>query len=224
MRKVGADFDLDAEAFRFFDLREGKVAGIEARVARVTFTGELSFEINVPARHGLAMWETLIEAGKEWDITPVGSEASMVLRLEKGFLIMGAESDGMTNPYDAAHGWVVNENKGDFIGKRSLVRDRTIGDERKQLVGLLPEDAAFVPPDGSPIVEGGGNGAAPVMVGHVTAGAYSPNLDRSIALALILNGASRKGETVTISHAGGTGKAVVTEPIFIDPKGERMRS
>jgi len=223
MRKVGTDFDLAPEAFKFFDFRHGKVGGYAARVARVTYTGELSFEVNVPARHGRAMWELLMKAGGEWDITPVGSETSNVLRIEKGFLLMRVEGDGMANPYDVGHGWVINEKKADFVGKRSLQRDRNVGDPRRELVGLLTDDPNFVPPDGSPIVEVGATGKK-IMIGHVTAATYSPNVERAIALALLRGGHQRKGETVTIAAGAREARARVTEPIFIDPDGERMRS
>ncbi len=221
---VGTDIEFDPQSFKFLDIREGTVGGFPARLMRATFTGELSFEVAVPARHGAAMWEALMEAGREWDITPVGGEANGILRLEKGFIMPGAEGDGTTNVFDAAHGWMFHQKKKDFIGKRSVERDLKLGGPRKQLVGLLMEDPSFVPPDGSPIVEGGENGAQVVMVGHVTAGTFSPNLERSLALALLFEGHDRKGESVTISLADRTETAVVTDPIFIDPKGERMRS
>ncbi len=224
LTRVGTDIDLDPESFKFMDIREGTVGGMPARILRVTYTGELSFEVNVPSRYGRAMWEAIMEAGKEWDIAPVGGEANGILRIEKGFIAPGAEGDGTTNLFDAAHGWAFHQKKKDFYGKRSVDRDRRIGGSRKELVGLLPEDTSFVPPDGSPIVEGGENGATPVMVGHVTAGTFSPNLERSLTLALLLEGHSRKGEKVTISLADRTAQAVVTDPIFIDPQGERMRS
>jgi sarcosine oxidase subunit alpha len=179
--------------------------------------------VNVPARHGQAVWKAIMEAGREWGITPVGGEANGILRVEKGFIAPGVEGDGTTNLFDAAHGWAFHQKKKDFIGKRSVDRDRRIGGPRKELVGLLPDDSTFVPPDGSPIIEGGTNGAAPVMVGHVTAGTFSPNLERSLTLALLMEGHSRKGEKVTISLADRTAVATVTDPIFIDPSGERMR-
>jgi len=222
--KLGTDIDLNPETFKFMGVAEGKIGGFSTRIMRATYTGELSFEVNVPSRYGQAMWEAIMEAGKEWDITPVGGEANGILRVEKGFIAPGAEGDGTTNLFDAAHGWAFHQKKKDFIGKRSVDRDRRIGGPRKQLVGLLPEDSTFVPPDGSPIIEGGTNGGAPVMIGHVTAGTFSPNLERSLTLALLMEGHNRKGEKVTISLADRTALATVTDPIFIDPSGERMRS
>jgi sarcosine oxidase subunit alpha len=222
--RVGTDIDITNESFKFLDIREGTVGGFPARLMRATFTGELSFEVAVPSRHGLAMWEALMEAGSEWDITPVGGEANGILRLEKGFIMPGAEGDGTTNVFDAAHGWMFHQKKKDFIGKRSVDRDRKLGGPRKQLVGLLMEDPSFVPPDGSPIIEGETDAGQPIMVGHITAGTFSPNLERSLALALLFQGRDRKGESVTISLADRTEQATVTDPIFIDPRGERMRS
>ena len=136
-------------------MRETTVAGVPARVARAGYTGELSFEVNVAARHGVPVWESLAEAGEPFGLTLVGSEASMVMRCEKGFVSAGFEGDGIVNPFDAGCAWAVDMAKGDFIGRRSLVRDLDAGGVRPNVVGLLPEDPAFVPPDGTPLVPAG---------------------------------------------------------------------
>ena len=224
MAEAGTDIDLGREAFPFMAIRTGKVGGFDARVARVGYTGELSFEVNVRARDGLAMWEALMEAGKKYDITPVGSETSLLLRLEKGFIAAWAEGDGYANLYDAGMDRVIDNTKPDFIGKRALEHARTSGGDRPHIVGLVPEDRHFVPPDGAPLVEPGETDEGKKMIGHVSAGGYSPNLGYAIALAQLKNGRDRVGETVTISSAGRTALAQVTEPVFIDPAGERMRS
>ncbi len=221
---TGTDIDLDREAFPFMAIRSGKVGGFAARVARVSYTGELSFEINVRARDGLAMWEALMEAGGKCDITPVGSETSLLLRLEKGFIAAWAEGDGYANLHDAGMDWVIDTSKQDFIGKRSLEEARKSGGVRPHIVGLVPEDPEFVPPDGSPIIDPDEADEAKKMLGHVTAGGYSPNLGHAIALAQLQNGRERTDATVTISTVGRTVRARVTEPVFIDPAGERMRS
>ena len=222
--KAGTDIDLDKQAFPFMAIRTGRVAGFAARVARVSYTGELSFEINVRARDGLAMWEALMEAGREYDITPVGSETSLLLRLEKGFIAAWAEGDGYANLYDAGMGWVADNGKQDFIGKRALEQARDSGGVRPHIVGLVPEDPEFVPPDGAPLIKPDEADEAKKMIGHVTAGGYSPNLGHAIALAQLQNGRERTGSKVTISTVKKTMAARVTEPVFIDPAGERMRS
>lgn len=224
LAETGTDIDLGKEAFPFMAIRAGKVGGFAARVARVSYTGELSFEVNVRARDGLAMWEAVMEAGKKYDITPVGSETSLLLRLEKGFIAAWAEGDGYANLYDAGMDRVIDNTKPDFIGKRALEHARTSGGDRPHIVGLVPEDRNFVPPDGAPLVEPGETDEAKKMLGHVTAGGYSPNLGHAIALAQLKNGRDRLGETVTISTAGRNVLAEVTGSVFIDPAGQRMRS
>ena len=114
--KTGTDIELGNQVFPFMAIRTGRVGGFDARVARVSYTGELSFEINVRARDGLAVWEALMVAGKEFDITPVGSETSLLLRLEKGFIVAWAEGDGYASLHDAGMAWIIGKNKEDFIG------------------------------------------------------------------------------------------------------------
>ena len=220
---AGTDIDLGNQALPFMAIRMGQVAGIPARLARVGYTGESSFEVNVAASQGLALWEALVKAGAEFDITPVGSEASMVMRCEKGFVAAGFEGDGIVNPYDAGLGWAVDESKDDFIGKRSLQRDRNVGGIRPSVVGLLPENVSFVPPDGTPLVDGTLPDGMPNVVGYVTQGCYSPNLERSIALAVVDDGRERMGDVITASAKMGRGDVKIVAPCFVDPKGTRMR-
>ena len=224
LTETGTDIDLGKEAFPFMAIRTGKLGGFAARVARVSYTGELSFEVNVRARDGLAMWEALMDAGKKYDITPVGSETSLLLRLEKGFIAAWAEGDGYANLYDAGMDRVIDNTKPDFIGKHALEHARTSGGDRPHVVGLVPEDPEFVPPDGAPIIDPDETDEAKKMLGHVTAGGYSPNLGHAIALAQLQNGRELTGDTITISTVARTARARVTEPVFIDPAGERMRS
>ena len=165
-----------------------------------------------------------MEAGREYGITPVGSETSLLLRLEKGFIAAWAEGDGYANLHDAGMGWVIDDTKQDFIGKRALEETRKSGGVRPHIVGLVPEDPGFVPPDGAPIIDPDETDEAKKMIGHVTAGGYSPNLGHAIALAQLQNGRERTGDTITISTVARTVRARVTEPVFIDPAGERMRS
>ena len=228
MRSISTDIDLSPEAFRFLDTRYCKVAGIDARISRVTYTGELSFEIVVATRHGRDLWDALLVAGKDFDITPVGSDTSMLLRTEKAFVSAGLEGDGYANIYDVGMGWVVSKHKGDFIGKRSTTRDLNTDGARPEVVGLLPDDTSFVPPKGAPIIEfqnlDSSGEPEREMIGMVTIGFHSPNLKRSIALAQLANGRSRTNETVTLYTKEREVSAKVCNPVFIDPNGVRMRS
>ena len=215
------DIELGNEAFPFMSMREGTVAGIAARVFRISFTGELSYEINVPRRHGLALWQALMTAGQKYDICPYGTEAMHVLRAEKGFIIVGQETDGTVTPSDLAMAWIVSKTKPDFIGKRALARRDIVSGDRKQLIGLLTEDPSEVLPEGAHIVEAVLPDPPMAMLGHVTSSYYSPNRERSIAMALVKGGKQRLGETLTIALQGKTVRALVTEPKFFDLDGER---
>ncbi|MFO1061922.1 MAG: glycine cleavage T C-terminal barrel domain-containing protein [Dongiaceae bacterium] len=220
--ELTADIDLDPQLFPFMAVREGHVAGIPARVFRISFTGELSFEINVPASYGLALWQALMAAGEKYGITPYGTEAMHVLRAEKGYIIVGQETDGTITPGDLGMDWIVSKQKPDFLGKRSLLRADTARADRKHLVGLLTENPSEVLPEGGQIVAELRPQPPMTMLGYVTSSYYSPNLGRSIALALVKNGRARMGDTVHVPLAGRTISAKVTEPRFIDPEGARL--
>ncbi len=210
------DQPLDDESFPFMSMQEFSVAGIPARVFRISFTGDLAFEINVKARYGLALWQALMEAGNEFDICPYGTETMHVLRAEKGFVIVGQDTDGTVTPMDLGMDWIVSKAKGDFLGRRSFTRTDTIRQGRKQLVGLLTEDPNFVLQEGAHVVEELKDKPPMKMLGHVTSSYMSPNVGRSIAMALIKDGFNRKGQTLTISLMdGGNQKVTVTEPVFL---------
>jgi sarcosine oxidase subunit alpha len=213
---------LDPQSFRHMSMQGGMVAGISARVLRVSFTGEVGFEINVPSRYGRALWDALMMAGKPHDITPYGTEAMHVLRAEKGFFIAGQESDGTVTPIDLGMDWIVNWTKGDFIGRRSLSRSDTAHSDRKQLVGLFTSDPKIVLDEGAQIVAIVKNKPPMEMIGHVTSSYYSPNLGRSIGLAMIHGGRDRMGETLHVPMPDETIEVTVTEPVFFDPGGERL--
>ena len=219
--EVGAN--LAPDAFPFMTMRETTVAGAPARVARAGYTGELSFEVNVPARYGAHVWESLAQAGEPFGLTFVGSEASMVMRCEKGFVSAGFEGDGIVNPFDAGCGWAVDMDKGDFIGRRSLVRDRNVGGVRPNVVGLLPEDPSFVPPDGTPLVPAGAPARSPPVIGYVSQACHSPNVGRAIALAVLDDGRRLIDERVDIAAIDRRAPALVTRPCFVDRAGGRMR-
>ena len=222
LASVAPDMTLKGDAFPHMSMQEGEVAGVPARVLRVSFTGEVGFEINVPARYGRAVWDALIEAGTPIGITPYGTEAMHVLRAEKGFFIAGQESDGTVTPIDLGMSWIVNWTKGDFIGRRALTRSDTAREDRKQLVGLLTVDPEAVLDEGAQIVKHVLDAPPMEMIGHVTSSYYSPNLGRSIALAMIRSGRDRMGEKLYAPMSDGTIEVTVTEPIFFDAEGARL--
>jgi sarcosine oxidase subunit alpha len=215
---LGTDIDLDPAAFPFMTFRDGTVAGIPARVARVSFTGELSYEILVDARRGLELWERAIDGRDPSGVTPYGTEAMHILRGEKGFVIVGQDTDGTVTPHDLGMGWIVRKDDSDFIGRRSLRRPDTVRPDRKQLVGLLPEAQL---PEGTQLVDED-TGTIPMrMIGHVTSSYLSPTLGRPIALAMVERGRERHGETVSAPLPGGTISADVVPPVFYDPEGTK---
>ncbi len=218
-----ADIDLDPKKFPFMSWRDGTVGGIPARVYRISFTGELSYEINVPASAGLALWTDIMNAGEKYGITPFGTETMHVLRAEKGFIIVGQETDGTVTPIDLGMDWIVSKKKPDFIGKRSLSRADTIREDRKQLIGLLTTDGQEVLPEGGQIVARTRPEPPMDMIGHVTSSYWSAALGHSIALALVENGRGRKGDTVYVPlEDGKTVAAEIVDPVFYDPEGSRL--
>jgi len=217
------DIDLSAEAFPFMTFRKGTVAGIPARVFRISFTGDLSYEINVPASYGAALWQAVMTAGEKYAITPYGTEAMHVLRAEKGFIIVGQETDGSVTPFDLGMDWVVSRTK-DFVGRRSLYRSDMDKPDRKQLVGLLTDQPDAVLPEGAQLVEKVENKPVMTMLGHVTSSYHSPNVGRSIAMALIKGGRARMGEKLYAPLADGKVlTCTVTDTVFFDKEGERSR-
>ncbi|RMD63054.1 MAG: sarcosine oxidase subunit alpha, partial [Alphaproteobacteria bacterium] len=223
LAELSDDIDLSPEALPHMALTHGTVAGIPARVFRVSFTGEMSYEINVPASAGLALWQAVMTAGAKYAITPYGTEAMHVLRAEKGFIIVGQETDGSVTPLDLGMEWILSKKKKDFIGRRGLRRPDLLKPDRKQLVGLLTSNPDEVLPEGAQLVERAPGKPPLPMVGHVTSSYYSPNVGRSIALALVKGGRARKGETLHAPLAAGrTITCTVTEPVFYDPEGTRL--
>ena len=196
--------------------REGTVAGIKARIFRISFTGELSFEINVPRSYGLSLWQKLLDVGKKYEICPYGTEAMHVLRAEKGFIIVGQETDGTVTPVDLGMDWIISKTKADFIGKRALSRRDIIKADRKQLVGLLTDNATDILPEGSQIVEEVLPKPPMSMIGHVTSSYFSPNCGRPIAMALIKSGRDRMGQTVYIPLKNKSIAATITSVNFLD--------
>ena len=214
--------DLSAEAFPHMAIREGHICGVPTRLFRVSFTGELGFEINVPSAYGQAVWERLMDAGSPYGITAYGTEAMHVLRAEKGFIIVGQDTDGTVTPFDAGLGWAVGKKKPDFVGKRSLDRPDIVAPGRKQLVGLLTTDPKLVLEEGAQIVADPDQPIPMTMIGHVTSAYWSEALGRSIAFALVAGGQGRMGEILHIPMSTATHRAVVTGMTFYDPDGVRL--
>jgi sarcosine oxidase subunit alpha len=224
LAELTEEIDASPEAFPHMSMRAGGVRGVPARVFRISFTGELGFEIQVPAGHGLAVWEACIEAGVRYGITPYGTEAMHVLRAEKGYIIAGQDTDGTVTPHDLGMDWIVSQAKPDFIGKRSLGRADMQKPGRKQLVGLLPELAGEVLEEGAQIVADPHQPIPMTMLGHVTSSYMSPNLGRGFALALLKDGRARIGERLYVPMLERTLAVTVTEPVFFDKAGERLRA
>jgi len=222
---VGAvcdDIDLSPGAFPFMSFREGTVAGVPARVFRISFSGELGYEVNVPANYGRHVWEAVMEAGKPYDITPYGTETMHVLRAEKGFIIVGQDTDGSVTPVDLGMDWILAKHK-DFIGKRSLQRSDMLREDRKQLVGLLTENPREVLPEGAQLVAHVSDERPLPMMGHVTSSYYSAALGRAIALAMVQGGRARLGERVhSPLRDGRVMRAEIVKPVFYDPEGARQ--
>jgi sarcosine oxidase, subunit alpha len=227
LEAAGTDVDVARAAFPFMTWRDGEVAGVPARLARVSFSGELAFEVHVAGWHGRHVWEALLQAGEPFGITPYGTETMDVLRAEKGFVMVGQDTDGTVTPDDLGMSWIVNLRKGDFVGRRSLLRADLRRPDRRQLVGLLPDDPGVLLQEGAQVVAAEHASAAPPvpMLGHVTSSYDSAALGRTFALALVARGRERLGATVVArTYDGGAHHAVpatVTEPVFYDPQGAR---
>ena len=225
-RKLIAPFveaiDLSPDSFPHMAVREGTICGVETRLFRVSFSGELGFEINVPAHYGRAVWETLFEAGQQYDICPYGTETMHVLRAEKGFIIVGQDTDGTVTPHDAGMSWAVAKKKRDFVGMRSLARPDLLAKQRKQLIGLLTDDPNVVLEEGAQIVADPNEPIPMDMLGHVTSSYWSESLGRSVAMALVRDGFNLMNQTLHIPMPGQTHTVKVVKPVFYDPKGERL--
>jgi len=218
------DIDLSSDTFKFMDWREGTVAGVPARVFRISFTGELSYEINVQANYGMHIWEKLFEHGAKYDLTPYGTETMHILRAEKGFIIAGQDTDGTVTPHDLGMSWCVGATKPfSFVGKRGLQREDNLDKNRKQLVGLKTRDPKVVLPEGAQAVADPKQPIPMTMLGHVSSSYWSANLGRSIAMGFIRGGLERMGDIVYYPLTDGRViEAEICSPVFLDPKGERQ--
>jgi len=214
------EVDLSANAFPHMSVLDGEIDGIPFRLMRVSFTGEMSFELSVPANYASDAWRELLETGKPFNITPLGMEALDVLRTEKGFLEVGVDTDISTSPLDVGWAVPISRKAADFIGKRSLSRSNDIRTDRLQLVGLKPRENHRFIPVGSHIVCRNTLKAE----GHVTSSCISPTLDQSIAIAMLKSGQTRLGETIIIDVDQQHFDAEVVPLGFYDPKGEHINA
>ena len=224
VEKIVKNINFSDQHFPHMSYKEGNIDNIKCRVMRISFTGELSYEINIQANYGQAVWEKCMQAGKEFNITPYGTEAMHLLRAEKGFVIVGQETDGTVTPGDLQMDWIVSKKKYDFIGKRSLYRSDTMKEGRKQMVGLLTKNPNEVLEEGAQIVAKVKKNPPMEMLGHVTSSYFSPNLKKSIALAIIKNGKNLKGKKLYVPMKNKIIEVTVSDTIFLDKEGSRLNA
>lgn len=224
LAKLDTTIDLDNERFPHMSIQSGFVNGdIPIRVMRASFTGELGYEINIPANYGDALWQNLMAVGAEFAITPYGVESLMILRTEKGYLHIGADTDGTTVPEDIGWGGPIKNKKADFIGRRSLTLQENIKSDRFHYVGIeCPSlSQSDLLQSGAHII--GADEKAPAKSqGYLTSAFYSPNVDQWVGLGLVKGGRDRIGETVGLFHNGSVQAAKIVEPLFFDKKGGRL--
>jgi sarcosine oxidase subunit alpha len=214
--------DLSAAAMPHMSVGRGRICGVPLLLFRVSFTGELGFEVNVPADFGAAVWEALYAAGQRHGMVAYGTETMHVLRAEKGYIIVGQDTDGTVTPDDAGLTWAIGKAKPDFVGKRSLDRASMKTPDRKQLVGLRPRTAGVVLEEGAQVAAQAGQRPPMQLLGHVTSSYASSVLGYPIALALVSGGRARIGQTLYVPMPGGDLAVEVTAPVFYDPTGARL--
>jgi sarcosine oxidase subunit alpha len=214
--------DISAAAWPHMSVGRGRICGIPMLLFRVSFTGELGFEINVPADFGHSVWQAVHAAGQAHGMTEYGTETMHVLRAEKGYIIIGQDTDGTVTPDDAGLTWAIGKNKADFVGKRSLERASMKSATRKQLVGLRTKDPRTILEEGAQVTLSPNQKPPMKLIGHVTSSYASSVLGHSIALAMIAGGRARIGETLYVPMPDGDVAVEVTSSVFYDPQGVRI--
>lgn len=222
LARLEPDFDISSEVFKHMQVREGHVAGVPARVARVSFTGELQYEVSVPSRYAASLLNTLLERGSGLTPRAVGMEAWLRLRLEKGYIHLGSDTNGRTTPLDIGMGGIVAKRKDDFLGKRSLSLAFATSEEREQLVGVEAIDGTLQA--GGRILASGHERTPCPSEGYITSACFSPSLGKSIGLALVVRGNERKGETVSVFSDGSIIRCRLTSPTFYDAENKRLNT
>jgi sarcosine oxidase subunit alpha len=223
MKVICQDVAFESKKFKFMQWRPGIVCGVKARIMRISFSGELAYEINVEANYGRFIWDEVARAGKEWNITPYGTESMHVLRAEKGYIIVGQDTDGSMTPMDVNMNWILAKNKSfSYIGRRSFSISALNSKDRLQLVGLLTKDEQVVLPEGAHIISNKG-----ISIGYVTSSYFSATLGRSIALAQLKGGLSKMSEIVLVKivqEKQGLKEipCEVSSSVFYDVNGKRV--
>jgi sarcosine oxidase subunit alpha len=221
--KVIPDLELSDKEFPHMSFKNAVISNVKCRVMKISFTGEHSYEINIRSSYGKSVWKKCYEAGKEFNITPYGTETMHLLRAEKGYIIAGQDTDGTITPVDLQMDWIISKKKYDFIGKRSLYRSDTIREDRKQLVGLLTDDPKEVLEEGAQIVSE--TNKKPIeMLGHVTSSYFSPNLNKSIALAVIKSGKKLKGQKMFVPMSDKIIGVTISDTVFFDKENKRLNA
>jgi sarcosine oxidase, subunit alpha len=222
LEKLGG-MDVSKDTLAFMEWKDGELAGFPVRAYRISFSGELSYEIAVPANLGRAFWDKLIEAGKEWNVTPYGTEALHIMRAEKGFIMIGDETDGTVIPQDLGLDWAISKKKEDYIGKRAQARSHMTDPRRWKLVGLETLDGSVLRDGAYAVAEGTNENGQRNTQGRVTSTYFSPTLNKGIAMGLVLNGPDRMGDVIEFTSGGDdTVKARIVNPVFFDPEGEKQ--
>ena len=221
LEKLGG-MDVSKEALPFMTYKEGELGGFRARVFRISFSGELSYEVAIPASEGLAFWEACVAAGAEFGLMPYGTEGLHVLRAEKGFIMIGDETDGTVIPQDLGLGWAISKKKADYLGKRAQERSHMADPERWQLVGLETLDGSVLPDGVYAVAEGYNANGQRLVQGRVTSTYFSPTLGKGIAMGLVKHGPARMGEVLDFpGDAGVVHKARIVDQVFYDKAGEK---
>lgn len=222
LEKLGG-MDVSKETLPFMQWAEGTLGGVKARAFRISFSGELSYEIAVPASEGRAFWDMLLKAGEEFGATPYGTEALHVLRAEKGFIMIGDETDGTVIPQDLGLDWAISKKKTDYIGKRGQERIHMVRPDRWKLVGLETLDGSVIPDGAYAVDEGKNANGQRNTQGRVTSTYYSPTLGRGIAMGIVRDGPKRMGEVIEFPKTDGTSvKARIVDPVFYDKEGAKQ--
>jgi sarcosine oxidase subunit alpha len=226
LERLGMDIDLSAAAFPHMSARQGRIDDVPVRIMRVSFTGELSYEISVPWSYGASLWSTLLRLGHDLDVTPFGIEALMVMRIEKGFLHVGTETDGAAMPQDIGFAGIISKKSEDFVGRRSTMTPEGLRTDRLQLVGLESVDGRSVLPVGGHVVSTTFTVAPGKTQGWVTSSVYSPSLGRPVAMAMVAGGHERSGEIVKVFDALSRSciDARIARTGAYDPAGERLHA
>ena len=225
IEKVFPEVNFSNEAFPFMTFQFHEYEDTPIRILRASFTGEMGYEIYVPSNQALKIWEKIISFGKEFGLMPYGTETMHLLRAEKGYIIVGQDTDGSITPLDLGLDWMIGKSKKDFLGKRSLIRSDTVRKDRKQLVGILPTNKNEKLEEGQHIILDKEIKTPTPMLGHITSCYQSPTLGHNFALAVIKNGQSLIGTKAFASTPElKTIEVEIVEPIFYDKENTKLAS